>query len=266
MDVLSDGLTAEQWLAPLTQHGLVPRSALAVLVVGSAARGWHNARSDYDIYVITNRRYCSVTSNFVPVPLTPSHLSTELLYRRGRQWDVTYWMDSQVDEVFSKVSWEALSKGTLTEDTLGMPEELLLSRLGNCLTLLGQDWVDRGRIRLAESAFHSFVVVRSLGAAEDAVEDALGQLEAGDLESATISARKAFGHVVDALLESHGQYESHLPKWRPKRFNAANPDVMTFADYWRVETMQGYEVSDPGPWIKSVLTLCQDLAMRVATS
>ncbi|MGA5699815.1 nucleotidyltransferase domain-containing protein [Peterkaempfera bronchialis] len=257
---------AEDWLSPLRQHGLIPRGALAVFVVGSAARGWHNPRSDFDVYVVTRTERVSSSGGTVPVPLEPPRLSTELFYTQSRRWDVTYWLDSQIDQIFAKVSWEAFETGRVTEDTLVLREELLLGRLGSCLPLLGEAWLARCRSRLAESAFHSFAVVRSLGAADDAVEDALGQLEAGDLESATISARLAFGHVINALLESHGEYGSHLPKWRPNRFRAVAPQAISFADYWRVETMEGYDTADPAPWIEGVLTLCQDLAMRVETS
>lgn len=259
-------MTAERWLAPVLERGLVSQSALAVFVVGSVALGWHNSRSDYDIYIVTSKKYHSLTSRPVPVPLAEASLATETFYTRERRWDVTYWLDSQVEEVLSKVSRDSISPGTPTEKTLSIHEELLLSRLGSCLALHGGDWIERNSARAAASAFRELVVVRSLGAAEDAVEDALGQLEAGNFESATISARKAFGHAVDALLESLGQYGSHEQKWRPKRFRAADPDVITFDEYWAVETMQGYQAADPAPWIKSVLTLCQDLAMRVKIS
>lgn len=261
-----NGEAAEDWLSPLRARGLIPSGTLAAFVVGSAARGWHNARSDFDVYIVTSVERVTPTSCSVPVPLEPPCLRTELFYARGRRWEVTYWLESQVDQIFAKVSWEAFEDGRATEDTLDLREELFLARLDTCVPLLGEDWVERSRARLATSAFRSWVVVRSLGAADDAVEDALGQLEAGDLESATISARMAFGHVIDALLESLGEYGSHLPKWRPNRFKAVAPQAVSFAEYWRVETMQGYDAADPAPWIKEVLTLCQDLAMRVDTS
>ncbi|MEU3608348.1 hypothetical protein AB0E83_23310 [Streptomyces sp. NPDC035033] len=258
-----NGLTADEWLRPLRERGLVPRGALAAFVVGSAARGWHNPRSDFDVYIVAGAERVSPTSGTVPVPLEPPFLRTEAFVANERRWDVTYWLEGQVDQILAKVSWDAFESGRVTEDTLDLREELLLSRLGSCVPLLGREWLERNRARLAESAFRSFAVVRSLGAADDAVEDALGQLEAGDLQSATISARLAFGHVVDALLESQGEYGSHLPKWRPNRFKAVAPEAIGFDEYWRVETMQGYDAADPGPWIKDVLTLCQDLAMRV---
>jgi len=255
-----------EWLQPLQERDLVPPGALAAFVVGSAARGWDNARSDYDVYVITSTEQVRASADAVPVSLDPPWLRTEQFYARDRRWQVTYWLDAQVDEIFDKVSWDAFENGRVTDDTLGHREELLLSRLGDCLPLLGQEWLTSSFARLTGSAFRSFVVVRSLGALDDALEDALGQLEAGDLESATISTRLAFGHVIDALLESHGEYGSHLAKWRPNRFRAAAPKAIEFAEYWRIETMQDYDPAAPAVWIKDVLALCQDIAMRVQTA
>lgn len=259
-------MAVENWLPALRERNLIPNDVLAALVVGSAARGWHNLRSDYDICIVTREERVPVPSTAVPVPLEPPHVRTVTFYALDRRWEVTYWLDSQVDQVLEKVSWKAFDSGEVTEDTLSVREELLLGRFGSGLALVGQDWLERRRAGLARSAFRSFVVVRSLCATGDAVEDALGQLEAGDLPSATISARTAFGHVVDAVLESSGEYGSHQPKWRPNRVKAARPRMLGFADYWRIETMQGYDPDDPRAWITSVLTLVQDLAMRVETT
>ncbi|KMS72078.1 hypothetical protein ACM01_24715 [Streptomyces viridochromogenes] len=255
--------SVNHWLTPLQECGLVPEGVVAAFVVGSAARGWHNARSDFDIYVVTRAERVSATSRTSTVPLDPAYVRSEVFHRKDRRWEVTYWLERQIGQALSKVSWEAYEGGRVTEEALTRREELLLAHLGTCFPVLGQDWITRTRERLVDSAFRSFVVVRSLGAADDAVEDALGQMEAGDLESATISARMAFGHAIDALLEAEGEYGSHLLKWRPNRFRACAPRALSFDEYWKIETMQGYDPVDPRPWIKNVLTICQDIAMRV---
>ncbi|MFI1015809.1 hypothetical protein [Streptomyces sp. NPDC020965] len=252
-----------QWLTPLQENGLVPEDAVAAFVVGSAARGWHNARSDFDIYIVTQGERLSATGKSSPVPLDPPYVQSEIFYHEERRWEVTYWLEQQIGQILSKVSWEAYEAGQVTEEALTRREELLLAQLGTCFPILGEDWTTRTRSRLVDSAFRSFVVVRSLSATDDAVEDALGQMEAGDLESATISARLAFRHATDALLESKGEYGSHMPKWRPNRFRACVPRALPFDEYWKIETMHGYDSADPRPWIKDVLTICQDIAIRV---
>ncbi|MEY9878254.1 putative nucleotidyltransferase [Streptacidiphilus sp. MAP12-33] len=255
----------EDWLAPLRRRGLVPADCLAGFLVGSAARGWTNARSDYDIYLVTGSVWQTETSNRIPMPLNPPQTHSETFYEQGRRWEVTYWLESQFDQLLAKVAWEEYERGFAGE-VLTPREEVSLGRLATCLPLLGPQWIESARGRLAASAFRSFVVVRSLGLADDAVEDALGQLESGNPESATISARRAFGHAVDALLEAEGEYGSHMPKWRPNRLRAIAPPFLRFEQYWALETMRDYDPDAPERWIKDVLTICQEISMRVETT
>ncbi|GAA3784305.1 nucleotidyltransferase domain-containing protein [Streptomyces phyllanthi] len=254
------------WLQPLRERGLVPEGCLAAFVVGSAARGWHNERSDFDIYIVSSDEWESTGYGTIAMPLNPPRVRTEMFYTGDRKWEVTYWLKEQFEQMFAKVSWGEYNRGVVSARVLAPREELALSRLQNCLVLLGQEWIDASRRRLSESAFRSFVVARSLGAADDCVEDALGQMDAGNLESATLSARAALGFAVDALLEGQGEYGSQLPKWRPNRFRAVSSEFLSFEDYWALETMRGYDPDDPRPWINDVLTICQEIAMRVETS
>jgi hypothetical protein len=259
-------MTSDDRLAILKARDLLPGETLAAYVVGSTARGWDNARSDCDVYVVLSGNDLPEAADSIPVPLDPPFVRSESFYEAGKRWEVVYWLDSQVDQMFAKVSWQAYEAGIIAENALTSKEELALARLGNCLPLVDEDWLENARKRLTDSAFRSFTVVRSLGAADDAVEDALGQMESGDLYSATISARTAFGHAIDALLDGAGEYGSPFPKWRANRFKAAAPSVISFEEYWALETMQTYDPADPRPWITDVLTICQDIAMRVETS
>jgi predicted nucleotidyltransferase len=259
-------VTTDSWLATLEARNLLPEDALAAYVVGSTARGWDNARSDFDIYVVISADELPSTPNSIPLPLDPPFVRSEVFFESGKRWEVTYWLDSQIDQMLSKVSWEVYEAGIIAQNALVKKEEEALARLGNCLPLVGKEWLDQARTKLKESAFRSFAVVRSLVMADDAVEDALGQMEAGDLCSATMSARIAFGHSIDALLDGEGEYGSPMPKWRPNRFKAASPPALSFEDYWEIETMQEFDPADPRPWITKVLTICQDIAMRVETS
>jgi hypothetical protein len=257
-------VSTDAWLEPLRVRELIPADCLAAFVVGSAARGWNNARSDHDVYVVTTQEWDTPTSRPVPMPLDPPGVRSETFHEDGRRWEVTYWLDRQIEQLLSKVSWQEYERG-LAAEALTPREEVSLGRIANCLTLRGEDWVRDRRKRLADSAFQSFLVVRSLNLADDAAEDALGQMEAGNTHSATISARRAFGHAVDALLESHGEFGSHMPKWRPNRLRIVAPSFLSFERYWALETMQGYDDADPKPWIREVLALCQDISLRVET-
>ncbi|MFJ5631831.1 nucleotidyltransferase domain-containing protein [Streptomyces goshikiensis] len=261
-----NGIDTSNWLQVLQDRGLIPQDHLAVSVVGSVAQGWHNDQSDFDICVVTSGDSGSPGRSSIPMPLNPPHIRTEMFYLDDRRWEVTYWLDSQYEQMLAKISRDEFDRGLAPVRVLNPREELALGRLEACLVLLGAPWFEKRRKHLAESAFQSFMVSRSLASADDCVEDALGQMESGNLESATLSARAALGYAVDALLEGHGSYGSQAPKWRPNRLKAASPPALSFEDYWVLETMQGYDPEDPRPWINGVLTICQDIAMRVEVS
>ena len=160
------------------------------------------------------------------------------------------------------MSWPAYERARVAGQLLVDTEEVFLERMATCVPLTGEDWVLRRRAELDASGFRAYLVSRSLAQAENATEDALGQLRADDLDSAVLSARKAFGNAVDALLESVGEYGYHLPKWRARRFRAAAPAVLSIEDYWALETMRDLDPADPAAWVLRVLRVCQDLAFE----
>lgn len=248
----------------LRSRQLVPATCQAALLVGSAARGWSNRKSDLDIYLVCTEPWSSPESVEVPVPLRPPVVQWETFYADNHSWDLAYWLDGQVDQMLAKVSWDAFDQVRAESgDALGERDEIFLGRLATCVPLIGADWLARRRAELDASAFRSILVTRSLGAAGMAVEDALGQMKDGDVHSAVLSARTALGHTVDALLEERGEYGSYTPKWRARRFLEAGPDTLSFAKYWDLETMRDFDPNDPSKWINEVLTLCQDLSLKV---
>jgi predicted nucleotidyltransferase len=259
-------MTAQDWLAPLYERDLIPDGTVAAFLVGSAARGWHNARSDFDVYLVTTGAWQTETSGFIRMPLDPPRVSTERFFDDGRRWEVTYWLECQIDQMLAKVSWEVYDSGIVANEVLSPREETTIARLGHCLPLLGQAWIEDRYDQLKRSAFRSIVTARSFGLADDAVEDALGQLESGHLESAVLSGHRALGHAVDGLLESAGEFGSHMPKWRPVRFRAAAPGILSFEEYWALETMRDYDPADPRAWVQQVLTVCQDISVHVEVS
>lgn len=234
-----------------------------MLLVGSMARGWSNPKSDYDFYLITTLPRVGTSGGVYRLPLDPPEVRTESFYSDGKRWEVTYWTADQARQMTEKVSWTSFESDVVAGQVLHWREEIFLERVSTGVALTGGEWLPQHREAVEASAFRSLMVTRSLSAADDSVEDALGQVEAGDLHSALLSARKALGHSVDALLEWHGEFGSHSPKWRPNRFRAAAPSILSFEDYWDLETMRTYDPVSPGRWITQVLTLCQDISMKV---
>jgi hypothetical protein len=250
-------------LESLDSRGLLPVGHLAVLCVGSVARGWANDRSDYDFNVVAHGPWRGPAVRTIPVPLWPDLVPAVVEYVDGRRWEIKYWLDVQVDQMLAKVAWDQFEEGAPTARPLTDAEELFLERLTTCLTLSGTAWVRSRRQALSETAFRSFVTTRSLAEADSSVEDALGQLAADDLDSAVLSARKAFGHVVDALLESHGVYGSRIPKWRARRLREVRPRQLPYEAYWATETMRDFDPEEPGAWVTRTVQQCRDLSIEV---
>ena len=105
------------------------------------------------------------------------------------------------------------------------------------------------------------MVSRSLGNADKAVVDAVGQADAGDLTSAALSARSAYGHAVDALLEGHDSYGSLTTKWRARRVQEAALPALPFEDYWSVETMADCDRDDLRKWVTDTVRRARRLMM-----
>ncbi len=251
-------------LEVLERRDLLPRDYSAALLVGSTARGWDNQKSDVDIYIVCSESWNSDTCASVKLPLNPPEVQTESFYDSGRRWEITYLLDDHFRQMLAKVSWaEFRREGVVAEEALTTREETYLARLATNVVLAGSEWAAEHHAQLETSAFRPFLMARSLVAADDCVEDALGQMDSGDLESAVLSARKALGHAVDALLEGHGEYGSPQPKWRPHRFREARPTMLSFDRYWSIETMRSFDSANPGRWVKEVLMLCQDISMKV---
>ena len=239
----------------------MPDECLAIFLVGSSARGWSHARSDFDIYLVSERQLPERYANSYSIPTQPAKVYSETFYRDGRRWEATNWLDAQVGQIIAKVDPARFSG--IPGPVLAGREELLLERMTTAVPFLGQAWLADRQGDIKASAFRSMVIARSLATADDAIEDAVGTLESGDARTAVMAARRALGHSVDALLEDHGQFGSFAQKWRPHRFRAAAPDVLSWERYWELETMQTFDPQHPDEWVTEVLAVCREIAMKV---
>ncbi|MFD8805373.1 nucleotidyltransferase domain-containing protein [Streptomyces sp. NPDC059597] len=249
-------------LPELAGRGLLPASYHSAFVVGSLARGWANRASDVDVYVVGDAPWTGSLSSAIRVPLTHAEVPTETWYTGDLRWEVKYWTTGQLAEILRKVSWDSFETVSPIGQLLSRDEEQLLERLLFCHPLDGEEWVARQRELIGSSAFGASVVSYCLTNADDFVDDALGQLADGDTASAVLSARQAFGHVVDALLASHGEC-NRLVKWRARRMLAAQPEALPYERYWEVETMAGFDPAAPEKWVRDVVALCKSLSLKV---
>jgi predicted nucleotidyltransferase len=246
----------------LEELKLVPATQLSTFVVGSMARGWNHQTSDVDLVVVSTEAFVDDRVFMLTVPLAPKVLPTVAFNRDDRRWDVKFWLDSQVDQVLEKVSWEAFDTDTRIRDRFNLDEVLLIERLMTCIPISGESWVLRRREQITASAFRSFMIVQALSVLDALVEAAVGQLSAGDIESAVLSAHEAFGCAVDALLAGQGEFGAQM-KWRARRFRAVAPSLLSFDQYWAIQTMRGYNPADTEKWVHNVIDVCRTVAMEV---
>ncbi|MFF5970036.1 hypothetical protein ACFY7C_00770 [Streptomyces sp. NPDC012769] len=250
-------------LAALRDQGALPSSHHCVYLSGSLVRGWGNALSDVDVYVITDEDWSSPTAELGHVALEPDTLPVEIRYVDGRRWDIEYWRETQIDQVLAKVDWSVLDGSKAAGNRLSSDELYFLERLSYAAAVSGDDWLRERKEQLDKSAMRSVLVARSLNNADTYTQDVIGQLEAGDVESAVLSTKIAFGHAVDALVAAAGEYGLN-PKWRARRFRAAAPGLLTFEEYWSVENMHRYDPSDPRAWVEEALEICQRISLEVS--
>jgi len=243
-------------LADLRAQGLLPATVSAAFVSGSVTRGWENPASDVDVYVVSPDTSWTGTGA-LHVPLTPDVVPTETTGLGGRRCELKYWLDDQIRQVLDKVSWPGVGSRPVA-DLLGKTEVGLLARICTCVPIAGAAWVARVQEEIRGSAFQPILVAESATAARFAMEDAAGQAEAADVESAVLSARLAFGHAVDALLLHRGELD-RSPKWRARRVRSVAPPELPFSAYWGVESMAGFDAAAPQDWVRDVLRRSAEL-------
>lgn len=256
-------VTPPECLSVLGERRLLPAARSAVYVAGSLVRGWGNARSDLDVYVVTTDPWPGEASSVSHVSVSPPTVPTHAFEVGGRRWDVEYWLERQVDALLDAVAWEAFESGRGSAASLSKHEIAFMQRLPFSLVVEGSEWVARRSREFDASAVKTMIAVEALYQLDLLAEDAVGMLAAGDTESAVLAARQAFGYAIEALLASHGEFNEQ-EKWRARRMASVAPGGITFGKYWEIETLHGFDPRAPGAWVEDVLRTCQKIATEVA--
>lgn len=238
---------------------LIPTDVHCVFAAGSLIRGWGNASSDLDLYVVSEHLWRGAHTETAEVALDPGCIRVNSFYVGERRWDIDYWTNDQVRQAISKVSWSRYNAGPRSGRALSRNEIDLVERLGHAVPLVGTEWLERHREELRGSAIHLVAAEDRLNFSEIFIEDAAGQLAESDLYSAVMSARQAFAHAVDALTAYHGEF-GHSAKWRPRRIMAVRQESLSFEEYWRIETMRDLNPKHPAPWVEEVLAVCRHIS------
>ena len=239
-----------------SRPGVVP----AVFEGGSTVRGWANRHSDRDLYAILPEVHAPTGGDVRRVPCgeAPGWAYRLPVFTPGGVEDLQVWSADQVEALLAAMGPDrvAAAGGTLTN-----AEVDFLGRLWHGRAISGADGIAYWQRRLHACAAPAVMAARCLRLADNAIDDTLGQLETGDVRSATLAASRAYGFAVDAVLATAGEF-SFSSKWRVRRIEHVRPSQFTIDEYWAVETMRDYH-DDPEAWIETVLATCQTIAASI---
>ena len=251
-------LDPRRLLDTMAASAALPDDTLAVFVGGSIARGWNNEWSDIDAYVVSRTPWAGGSAK--TVPLDPPRLPVGLLDLDGVLVDLEYWTAGQVEQVLAKLAAPADAQSPLL--ALVREEMSLLDRVCHPLVCTGADWVADVAAAVAAGPLRPLAVSLQFDMVDMRVEDALGQLAAGDVHSAVLSTKLAYGFAVDGVLARYGEIALNA-KWRARRLADAKPAELDFDAWWRVETMADYDDADPGGWVRAVCRECRRITTVV---
>ena len=255
-------VTPHRCLELLAEHELLPAAPEAIYLAGSLVRGWGNPSSDLDVYVIVPEPWNRGDAETGPVSVAPGTVPIHAFIAEGRRWDVEYWTDSQADELLGLVSWASFEAGRARAESLTTHETAFMQRLAFADVVTGAEWLSRRARQFDDAAVKTMIASRALYELDLLTEDAVGMVQAGDLHSAVLAARYAFGAAVEALLASHAEFNEQA-KWRARRMEDVAPAELTFEDYWAIETMRDFDPTAPEKWVEDVLRVCQHIAGEV---
>ncbi|MFJ7095858.1 hypothetical protein ACIQWL_37395 [Streptomyces mirabilis] len=246
----------------LREHNLLPASFRCVYAAGSLVRGWGNATSDVDVYVVSDDEPPGTTTTSHPVALTPDFIPVSATYLDSVRWDIEYWRDSQVDQVLEKVSWSRYNGEGVSQERLTGYEADFFVKLQHSVPLTDGEWLTERKQQLDDSAYRVTMVARALNYADIFAEDCLGQLGSGDRKGAVITAKLAFNYAVEGLLAHYGEFGT-TQKWRVQQLGTVNPKELPFETFWEIETMRTYDPQTPEKWVEHLIRMVREICLGV---
>jgi hypothetical protein len=224
-------------------------NSMCVYLSGSLAAGFGHASSDLDINVVSKelpRGFDAAGS--VQLSVDPPSVPIVCGHVGGTPCDAELWLEDQAMQLLAKLPAgstpaESLERADLTDGDIDSLYRLSIGR-----PISGAGWLEHAQARLTASGFDALLARQHAGVTEALVGDALGMLESGDAQSASLAARAAFGSAVDGLLVQHGEL-SPGAKWRVRKMLRADPQELPFQEYWDIETMAGFNAAMANEWV-----------------
>jgi hypothetical protein len=237
----------------------VPGSAdaSAIFLSGSVIAGWGHANSDLDVYAcFTDAEAREKALEGVDIQREPDSSAPVFAFYVGdRRWDVEYVLETEVAELITRVTGVVdLSGVKLSYGDIDLLYRIRVGRPVGDGTRLAE-W----QAAIAASSLTEILTARYLGMSDGMVDDALGLLEVGDVETAAYCARMAFENLTDALLAADGRIcPTH--KWRIRQLGEAPAGPLTVGEYLEVVQMRGY---DGRTWVENTVDRIRDLTLEL---
>lgn len=232
----------------------MPSSAQVVLVTGSLVEGLGNARSDVDLITFADETIGDASVDVATGSVVDiAHLS-------GVRVDHEVWTISHIEDLI-----ERFERYDARLDKMYMAFTRHEIELIHCVLVaraiegadLHAEWVKRfNAMRFADAMRHM-----AHDACEGYVDDAVGALASGDLDTATVMTRAATESVVDAYLASRGSTSPKLFKWRQRMVRAAG--VPEWSDlYWSAQAVVRPDAADPASVAADLTARLRDIRAR----
>jgi hypothetical protein len=261
--VLPEHIDPAQVVQRLRANGLVPTDAHFLFASGSLIRGWGNASSDLDLYIVVDSQPSSARGRTYQVSVDPPRIHTDHLVEAGRVWDIEYWTIDQIGQLLRLFTWDAYRSANGRPVDIGDNDIDFVARLAHGLALDGTEAFEALHGQLERSAARFVLAARALDEHDKYALDVQGQVDAGDLHSAVLAARVALSCVTEAVLAYHGDF-TVSPKWRARQMREVDPQELPFDEWWGAETMASFTRLREVGWVTETLHLCQRAVERLS--
>jgi hypothetical protein len=242
---------------------VLPRlsAARCMFFSGSIVDGWGHARSDLDLYIISDDPISlgeAFTTYEQRVSTSDPTIHVVLAEIGAYRLDLELWKVSQLDELIGRF------RSGVPLQELPHParnEQDLIARMVKGKSIHGEEWLNQVKQQLDSSSYGLWLAENRKLDAEGSIEDALGMMETGDFKSAVLSTRRALEWVLQALLALHGDYAVDT-KWLVRRLARLEPPELSGEQAWRLLAMDGC-YDEPESWLHEALAVIGRIHLAV---
>ena len=188
-----------------------------VILSGTIVEGIGNAHSDYDVYVISDRRPSvdpSTPHNYLGVEGGEMNQFYDYLNAEGLAFDVEFWTNDDVAAAFEELNslYERASEKTkIFRPNLGWQTEDFLHKLAIGMPLTSDQGFGELKKKFSKSKFN-FVKYRNFTGGYPEWKDIAGAWMSGDIDTALHDMRMYLNEQLQGLSQLSGN-SNYKPKW-----------------------------------------------------